>query len=93
MTPRQKELARHALGLPNEAGVSYCNQYYITSDDRDFPEWQALLLEGFTKHRIYVGFTSVRSAFYLTRQGALLALEPGERLNPKDFSPTEGIYS
>ncbi|MET3648076.1 hypothetical protein [Phyllobacterium ifriqiyense] len=83
MTPEQKELARHALGLPNNSRRSYRNRF-VTEEDN--PEWSALVKAGHAKMRAAKTLPFGGSAmFWLTLEGAKLALNKGEKLCPEDF--------
>lgn len=83
MTTEQRDLARHALGLPNASRKSYRN-YFCT--DPDHPEWMALVAEGLAMmNKRPAGICSGNVFFHLTRRGALLALDRGERLCGEDF--------
>jgi hypothetical protein len=77
MTPEQRTLARHALGLPNRRKVSYRNRYVTGTCVEDHPLWHKMVQQGWAAHE--------RGVYYLTEQGALLALDPGEALDPEDF--------
>ncbi|RWO57262.1 hypothetical protein [Mesorhizobium sp.] len=88
MTPAQKELARHALGLPNRQRRSYRNHFVTGEGGSDHREWMALVEAGHAWRRAgsqLRGLTGGDDLFRLTRAGAELALEKRERLNPEDF--------
>lgn len=85
MTPRQKELARHALGLDGRRKQSYRNRFWAGPGHDDFGEWQQMVKDGLA----YVskpdpGYRPDH-AFWLTHSGAEAALNKGERLCPEDF--------
>lgn len=82
MTPEQKQMARHALGLPNDKKRSYRNRYVVSRDNAD---WKALVSGGFA-HILTTGFVAPTALFYLTKRGAEEALENGESLDPEDFA-------
>lgn len=84
MTPAQRELARHALGLPNQARRSFRNRYYAAAGGHCAAQWQEMVESGEAEG----GEPSrpVSSLFFcLTRKGAELALDPRESLCPEDF--------
>jgi len=82
MTPEQKTLARHALGLPNDAHKSYRNRFFAANDGRAWKEWQEMVGRGLADaHADSPG----RTFFALTPAGALAALISGERLCQEDF--------
>lgn len=85
MTPHRKALARHALGLPNAGMKSYRNRFVaadVPGGDRD--HWCALAAGGLAGMG-RLSHDGMSRGFWLTRKGAELALEPGERLDPEDF--------
>jgi hypothetical protein len=90
VTPEQKMLARHALGLDNEAanGQSYRNRYFASAKGRKggpaTREWKAMVAAGDATEAAF-GSGGDRWMYALTKQGALKALEEGETLDPEDF--------
>lgn len=87
MTPDQKMLARRALGLPNQAKVSYRN-HYLCDDLIETMEWNAMVAAGEAKGEpIEVRQKGAPVFFWLTRKGAEDALEPDETLCPEGFPP------
>lgn len=79
MTPRQIDLARHALGLPNDQQRSYRNRFWAGPGHTDYPEWEKMVARGVAaKNQTVPGF-------HLTKTGAEQVLEPGESLDPEDF--------
>ena len=86
MTPEQRKLARHALGLPNNRRKSYRNAFVTGKSTSDHPHWMAMVASGDATRRdgktIPYGGDDI---FYLTRAGAEKALEPRESLDPEDF--------
>ena len=89
MTPRQRELARHALGLPNAGGRSYRNRFYVGAWSPDFAEWSAMVDAGHAKGEpTNKGDPLCERAmmfFWLTPAGAIVAINKDERLEPEDF--------
>lgn len=88
LTPEQRDLARHALGLPNRRCTSYRNRFVTGPGSLDFSAWEAMVAFGAAKHRPGTILTGGNDLFWLTRDGAEAALERGERLDPEDFPPT-----
>ncbi len=83
MNPEQKELARHALGLPNKAKKSYRNRYVCPEDDI---HWSDLVAKGMATMRPAASVPFGGCAiFYLTEAGARVALNKGEKLCSEDF--------
>jgi hypothetical protein len=79
MTPQQRELARHALGLPNDNYVSYRNHFVIEAGDT-YEMWRGLVANGYA-----CAARGKQCYFYLTRKGAEAALDFGESLSLEDF--------
>lgn len=85
MTPEQRKLARHALGLPNGANRSYRNSFTCGIAGKESKVLAAMVSVGLAS---LCGPQSAHSSYHtfsLTRAGALLALDEGESLNPEDF--------
>ena len=86
MTPKQRKLARHALGLPNRDNRSYRNRFVAAYVPGDYDEWAKMADAGLAKagttRRTGTGSTV---SFWLTKAGARAALKPGESLDPEDF--------
>lgn len=85
MSPAQIDLARHALGLPNRARKSYRNHFVAGPGCSDFNNWEAMVAAGYAVKRKGGSLSGGDPIFFLTRSGADLALEAGERLDPEDF--------
>lgn len=81
LTPHQREMARHALGLPNRQKRSFRNRYSVAKGTPKHRAWMDLV------HRGYALILSgvPLDEFTLTRAGADTALERGESLCPEDF--------
>lgn len=92
MTPEQRELARHALGLPNDRNMSYRNRFCAGTGHDDLPDWCAMVFRGWAAASAPQKSLGGDRMFWLTMDGANLAINPGERLDPEDFPtpPTEG---
>jgi hypothetical protein len=90
MTPKQTEMAWHALGLDGRRKVSYRNRYVTGPGSGNHEPWLAMVSAGLAGMRDgktlpYGG----DDMFWLTRAGADAVLRPGEALDPEDF-PEEG---
>jgi hypothetical protein len=85
MTPQQIELARHALGLPNDRRRSYRNYFTAGTGHPDFADWIAMIKAGTAKRRISSRMAGGDDVFWLTIEGAQAALQHGESLDPEDF--------
>lgn len=85
MTPHQRDLARHALGLRNGHKQSYRNHYVTGAGAADHAEWMEMVASGLAWCRQGSELTGGDDLFGLTKKGAQSALEPGETLDPEDF--------
>jgi hypothetical protein len=83
LTPRERELARHALGLDGRRKRSYRNRYFIDATTPTGLAWLAMVARGLAE--IEPRPKSLCDLFYLTRAGARAALETGETLDREDF--------
>ena len=83
-TSEQKEIARHMLGLPNKQRRSYRNRFCADEGHDDYPKLKAMYDAGYLRRRA-AGDTWVADMWWLTREGAQLALNKDERLCPEDF--------
>ncbi len=85
MTETQKELARHALGLPNKRRKSYRNHYVVRGCGDDHVQWMEMVSSGEARRWPPSELTGGDDLFRLTRSGAMCALLPRERLSAEDF--------
>ncbi|MHA7870700.1 MAG: hypothetical protein ACX93U_24845 [Salipiger thiooxidans] len=86
MTPEQRDLARHALGLDGRRKRSYRNHFVTGPGASDHAAWMAMRDAGLAWRRKGSNLlTSGYDLFGLTLQGARAALEPGETLCSEDF--------
>lgn len=86
LTPRQRELARHALGLPNKMKMSYRNRFVAGVGHQDYDEWLKMVAQ--ENAAVRPGNTLPYGGddlFWLTPQGARFALKKYERLDQEDF--------
>jgi len=86
LTPEQRDLARHALGLPNSKRKSYRNRFFTGRGGPHHLDWSAMVSAG-DAERGEDGRST--RCFHLTRQGAEAALNAGESLDREDFPTTE----
>lgn len=84
MTPRQIELARHALGLPNKMRKSCRNGFLAVAGTVHRRHWCDMVMAGHAG-RCPANDEQLSDIFRLTYAGACAALLPGEMLNPEDF--------
>lgn len=86
MTPSQRRLARHALGLPNKHLVSYRNRFQAPPRNSAHDEWMDMVERGEARALPETrGHGSAMDCFELTTHGAKLALNDGETLDAEDF--------
>jgi hypothetical protein len=91
MTPEQIDLARHALGLGNGRRVSYRNHFVCGPGHSDYDNWTSLVTSGLARRRAGSQMSGGDDIFWLTHDGAKLALKRGERLDPEDFPQSIGF--
>lgn len=87
LTDEQRDLARHALGLSDgrRRKLSYRNHFVTGEGSTDHPAWLAMVDQGHATRRAGNPLTGSDDLFWLTRAGATLALNRGEKLCPEDF--------
>lgn len=85
MTPEQRKLARHTLGLdnPDAKGRSYRNRFYASRGHAAWGDLHDMVGESWMN--LEDTPNSRETLFTMTRRGAKLALDPGETLDPEDF--------
>lgn len=81
MTPKQIELARHALGLPNPKNTSYRNHFCTERNDAD---WAAMVVDGDAVMRESLLLDDDHVFFHLTLKGALAVRGPKEHISRED---------
>jgi hypothetical protein len=86
LTKRQVDLARHALGLPNDNRRSYRNSFIAGLGHADYDDWYAMTKNGYATRRDGVKEPfGGNDVFRLTRTGAEAALVAMETLDSEDF--------
>lgn len=85
MNPIQRDLARHALGLPNRQRKSHRNHFVTGEGCNDHAEWMALVEMGFARRRAGSALTGGDDLFRLNLDAAKLVLDLGETLDTEDF--------
>lgn len=83
LTPREREMARHALGLPNKMRRSYRNRYFIDATAPAGLAWLGMVARGLAV--IIPSPECDFDQFCLTHASALAALGPDETLDEEDF--------
>ncbi len=79
----QREMARHALGLPNKKRTSYRNHYCIGPGGDGYEDWDDLAAKGLAIRRTGPDWGG-DDMFYLTLNAALAVREPGEHISRED---------
>lgn len=90
MTPEQRHLARHALGLPTDRKRSFRNRYFSYPGTPHDADWLAMVAAGEAEVELASDSGEKMNFFCLTRKGAEAALERGEKLCPEDFPAPVG---
>lgn len=85
MTPEQIELARHALGLPNERSKAYRNHFVCGPGHSDYDNWVAMTDAGLAKSRKGTPLSGGEPVFWLTLKTATSVLAKGECLDMANF--------
>jgi hypothetical protein len=88
LSPYQVDLARHALGLPNERGRSYRNRFCCGPGHADYEDWRAMVVAGAAR-QFPLTARGGDSLFVLTEPAARAALQSGETLDAEDFPETK----
>jgi hypothetical protein len=86
----QRELARHALGLPNRKKTTYRNHFVTGEGSTDHPHWIGLVKIGAAWRRTGHPLSGGDDVFGMTRAGALAVLDEREKLSAEDF-PKEAL--
>lgn len=84
MTERQRDLARHALGFPNDKNESYRNHFCIGQGEDGYTDWEDLVSKGLAVKAPGGEMFGGQDFFYLTLEGALEAREPNEHISRDD---------
>lgn len=92
LTPKQIELARHALGLSRTRHTSYRNHFVTGPGSSDYDDWVMMADDGYAVRRPYP-LAAGDFLFNLTKKGADAALGPGDKLDREDFPEWAGIVS
>ena len=83
MTPEQKKLARHALGLPNPKKTSYRNHFCAGPGHIDYAEWLKMVDAGYAIRCVGPSWGG-DDMFHLTLKGAIAAREPKEHISREE---------
>jgi hypothetical protein len=88
LTPRQIELARHALGL-TRSKTSYRNHFCAHAGSDDHKHWDDMVEKGFANVKRNFSLSGNGDAFWLNIKGAKAVLRRGEKLSKEDFPNVE----
>ena len=83
LTNRQRDFARHALGLPNGQNMAYRNHFCIDREGDGYEDWENLVSKGLAVKALG-GKEWVGDFFYLTLEGARAVLRPQEHISRED---------
>ena len=86
MTPRQIELARHALGLTNGRKETYRTHFCAGPGHVDFEDWMGLVRGGRASVVVGGAMSGGDHVFRLFRDTAEKVLRPGETLDPERWA-------
>ncbi len=78
LSPQQKSLARHALGLPNRNKRSWRNHFVAGPGSVDHDLWSQMVRMGAARQHPPTALTGGDDLFTLTQDGARAALQRGE---------------
>lgn len=92
MTPEQREMARHALGLPNKKNMTYRNHYCIGKGGDGYEDWLELTSNGLAVRRTGPHWGG-DDMFFLTLEGARMVLTPKEHVRREDAEEMRRIQS
>lgn len=84
MNDKQREMARHALGLPNRKHFTNRNNYCIGKGGEGYEDWEDLVSKGLAVKREGGGHFGGDDLFYLTLEGARAVLLPKEHISRED---------
>lgn len=85
LNPKQRELARHALGLTGSCRMSYRNYFSTGAGCADHVAWNEMVELGAAVAHRAVKMCAGDDVFCLTRLGAETVLNRGEKLSSEDF--------
>jgi hypothetical protein len=83
LTEKQRDFARHALGLPNKNNMTYRNHFCVGEGGDGYEDWEDLVSKGMAVKAIG-GSGWVGDFFYLTLEGARAVLLPKEHISRED---------
>jgi hypothetical protein len=86
LTPKQRALARHALGFDGRHKESYRNHFVTGPGSSDYDEWMDMVQKGFAIRREGTPLSGGDDVFWCTRETALFVREKDEHLS-REFRP------
>jgi hypothetical protein len=90
MTDKQRDLARHALGLPNKNNTTYRNHFCISNGCDGYADWEDLVSKGLAVKALG-GSSWSGDFFYLTLNGAREVLSSKEHISREDAEKMRGF--
>ena len=85
MTPLQRKLGRHALGLRDDNKRSYRNSFVAGPKNANYAVLMRMVRDGLAKRERFGAHPENRYVFHLTKISAEQCLDPGEALSLEDF--------
>lgn len=90
ITTLQREMMRHALGLPNRDNLSYRNHFCIGKGGDGYEAWEDLVQKGLAIQQ-KSNMCGGDDLFHLKIEGALMVREPKEHLSTEDSRIMRGF--
>jgi hypothetical protein len=85
VTPLQRTLGRHALGLRDDNKRSYRNSFVTGPKNANYGVLMRMVEDGVATRERFGAHPENRYVFHLTKVGAEQCLDPGESLSTEDF--------
>lgn len=84
LSPKQREMIRHAIGFDGRSKTTYRNHYVMGSGCGDHEEWMDLVRKGYATRREPSELSGGDDTFFVTRETALFVPKPDEHIS-RDF--------
>lgn len=81
LTPKQRDLIRHAIGLSAHSKITYRNHFVIGPGSEDYGVWMELVSKGLAKRADGSAISGGMDVFWATREAALAVRRPDEHLD------------
>ena len=92
ITPKQRDLMRHALGLPNKKNETYRNHFCLAEGGDGYTDLEDLVTRGLAV-KAKGGASWVGDFFYLTLNGARAVLTPKEHISREEAEKMRGLVT